>query len=745
MTACGNHTEVLIMNNQKHPTKQKHELQVEELLSEMTIREKLGQCVMIEPCFCVAERVSEQFGESYTGADDPEFLSMLLEKYHIGAFLFGGASQIGDGSAEAWASYIGRVTQHNQKTRLKIPMMYGIDAVHGVNFMKGSTIYTHNLALAATWNPILTEQYAKTVGAELSALGFNINFAPTIDTARDVRWGRVYESLGEDPFLASQIAGALVKGMQSAGNLAGCAKHFIGYGESRNGMDRTQADLSDRVLLEMHAPPFEKAIEEGVLTMMVNGADVNGVPVPVSKKLLTGLLRDKLNFQGITLSDWEDVERLYSRHKVVTNRKESLVRSFNAGLDMNMAVCNIGAVDSMEEAVQEGLICEQRLDQAVRNILLTKFKLGLFDAKPVNISDAASRVGNVESKAIAKQLALESITLLKNENEILPLSKRSQSILITGQAAASKRHLCAGWTLGWASAKEEDLDCETVLDAIKSIVSADTSITFAATAEELKALKVSPSDFDVCISVISEEPHAEWVGDSMDLSLEQAEQDILQASIDTGIPVVMVSMIGRPLKMTWVDENVAALLWIYSPGTEGAASTAGILFGDANPSGKLPISFPKDGSQVPCVYNARSYQSDEIWTRYEPLYEFGFGLSYSHFTYSNLRVPNRVKVGENLEVKVTVTNSGQRAGDEIVQLYLRDQFATVSRPLKSLKAFSRVSLEPGRSETVTLSLTPADLSLYDEELNFVEEKRTIDVLVENLVSEFSIEDSYTKS
>ncbi|MBE1298521.1 MAG: hypothetical protein GJ680_01245 [Alteromonadaceae bacterium] len=713
---------------------------VETLLSSMTIREKLGQCVMIEPCFCLDERTSEQFGESYDGVDDPKYLSMLLEEYHIGAFLFGGASQIEDGSAKAWATYINKVSEQNRKTRLKIPMMYGIDAVHGVNFMKGSTIYTHNLAVAGTWNPALTEQYASTVGAELSALGFNLNFSPTIDTARDVRWGRVYESLGEDPFLASQVARALVKGMQSSGNLAACAKHFLGYGESRNGMDRTQADLSDRVLLEMHAPPFEAAIEEDVLTMMVNGADVNGVPVPVSKKLLTGLLRDKMAFKGITMSDWEDVERLYSRHKVVTSRRDSLIRSFNAGLDMNMAVCNIAAVDTMESAVREGSIAMERVDQAVRNILLTKYKLGLFDADPVNIQQASVRVGNDESKKLAKQLATESITLLKNDNNLLPLKKNLKSVLVTGQSANSKRHLCAGWTLGWASAEEDDLSCATLLDAIKTSVSHDTTITYAASTEELTALNLNKEDFDVCIAVISEEPHAEWTGDSFDLALEEEEEAMLKASVATEIPVVMVSMIGRPLKMNWAHEHVSALLWIYSPGTEGAAATADILFGDANPSGKLPISFPQDGSQVPCVYNARSYQSDEVWTRYEPLYEFGFGLSYTSFAYSELCVPTMVKSGEDITVSVTVTNTGERAGEDIVQLYLRDQFATVTRPLKSLKAFRRIQLEPGESKTVQLTLTPAELGLYDEELNYVVEARKIDVLIGDLTGEFRIED-----
>jgi beta-glucosidase len=405
---------------------------------------------------------------------------------------------------------------------------------------------------------------------------------------------------------------------------------------------------------------------------------------------------------------------------------------------MNMAVNNIGAVDVMEEAVENGSIKMTRLDQAVGNILLTKYKLGLFSRPPLNVEQAVERVGSPKSRALAKQLALESITLLKNENNILPLAKNLKSILVTGRAATSKRHLCGGWTLGWAGAKEEDLDCDTVLDALKAIVSPSTRLIYVTDSDQLAELDLAQENFDVCISVISEEPHAEWVGDSMELGLEQDEDKILRASVATGIPVVMVSVIGRPLNMSWADANVAAMLWAYLPGTEGAAPIAELLFGDANPSGRLPISFPRDGSHLPVVYNARSYQSGEISTRYDPLYEFGHGLSYTQFEYSNLQVASKVSVGDDLDVSITVKNIGKHAGDDVVQLYLRDQFATVTRPLKSLQAFTRVSLQAGAIETVTLTLSPRELSLYDENLNFVEEPRVIDILIGDLKCEFRI-------
>lgn len=709
---------------------------IENLISDMNLREKLGQCVMIEPCFCLAERTSEQFGESFTGPLDPAYLDKLLNEYCIGSFLFGGATRIGDGSPGAWAEYIASASEHAATTRHKIPLLFGIDAVHGVNFMKGSTIYSHNLGATATWNPPLLRHYASLVGAELSAIGFNCNFAPTIDVARDARWGRVYESLGEDPYLASLVSKALIEGLQGSGDLAACAKHFAGYGEARNGMDRTPADLSERSILETHVPPFEAAIASDVLTIMASGADVNAMPMPASKKMLTDLLRDRLGFRGVTMSDWEDVARLYSRHKISADSKGAVARAFNAGLDLNMAVANIAVVDDMVELVEEGSISMRRVDEAVRRVLHVKFRLGLFERRPIRIDKASALVGSAQSKETAKEMARQSITLLKNADNLLPLSKETKSILVTGRSATSKRNLCGGWTLGWGGAQEEDLDCCTVLDAIGKLVSPDTRITHVNDAAELAELAASA--FDVCISVVSEEPHSEWLGDSMDLAMEQEESALLKAAFATGVPVVMVSLLPRPVNITWEADNLGAIVWAYSPGTEGAGPIAEVLFGDVNPCGRLPISFPRHTGQIPVVYNARSYVSDEINTRYDPLYPFGFGLSYTQFEYRELRLPASVNIGEEMEVSVRVKNVGAVEGCDVVQLYLKDVYASVTRPLKSLKAFASVSLQAGEEKTVRLKLGPQQLGLYDEDLQFVQEPRAIDVMIAELEARFEL-------
>lgn len=726
---------VKVMNDTKieaAETKKMMNQIVENQLSQMSVREKLGQCVMIEPCFCLQELNDNDDDEHYDSITDPRFLDKLLNDYHIGLFLFGGVSRIGDDSPEAWVTYFNEVNEFVKNTSSKLPLLYGVDAVHGVNFIQGSTIFPHNLGVAATWNPELASAYTAYVGEELSAIGINVNFAPTVDVARDQRWGRVYESLGEDPYLASVMSGALIRGMQSNGKVAACAKHFIGYGESSNGMDRTPANLSERGIYETHLPPFRAAVKEDVLAIMVNGGDVNGLPMTASRRLMTNMLREEMGFDGVTMSDWEDVYRLVSRHKIVKNRKEAIERSFNAGLDMNMAVTDLKAVDLMEELVDEGRITMERLDQAAGNVLKMKYRLGLFDNSPLIPERAISLSGSDKGKEIARQTVLESITLLKNSKELLPLKKTLKSILVTGERADTKRHLCGGWTLSWGSAEEEELHCLTILDGIRSKVSDETEITYISSPDQLASKGIRGRDYDVCISVVGEEPHSEWVGDTRDLALEPDEQRMLQAVADLGIPTVMVAAVGRPQQLVWADQTFEAILWAYVPGTEGAEPIADVLFGDYSPAGRLPVTFPKDANQIPITYDARKYVCDEMNTFYEPLYPFGFGMSYTTFRYSDLYVPESVVAGEDLEVEVTVENIGRVDSDTVVQLYLEDVYASVTRPFKSLKAFSKITLKAGEKKCCKLKVNAKELGLYDENLAYVIEEREIEVQIADL-------------
>ena len=707
------------------------EQRINELLSKMTLKEKIGQCNMIEPFF-LFDSLNKEKGESFDNILDERFIKKLLNEYHIGFLLFGGISSLGNDTAEMWAEFIKKINQYNKNTtRLQIPLFFGVDAVHGVNFIKNSTIFSHNLGVVSTWNLDLVKEYAQVVGKELETIGININFAPTVDVARDQRWGRVYESLGEDPYLAAKMSEVLVEGMQSTGGVGACAKHYLGYGESSNGRDRIPANLSERTIWENHLPPFQSAIKAGVKTIMVSGGDVNGTPMPASKRLMTDVLRKKLGFEGLTLSDWDDVYRLYKRHHIARTKEEAIMKAFNAGLDLNMMVADVETLEIMEKLVNENKITLDRLNETVRRVLKVKLELGMFEKNEIDVFKAIEFNGNTESKILGERIAKESIVLLKNDNKLLPLSKNLKSILVTGKTTSSKSRLCGGWTLGWDSAKEEDLNFLTILEALKSKLP-NCEITYAKDLKELSEINLNETKFDLCLSVVGETPHSEWLGDSMDLAIEKEELDLLKAAKETNLPLVMVSVIGRPVNMNWPQENLSSILWAYLPGTFGAEAIADCLFGDYNPSGKLPISFPKDGNQIPVVYNARRYTSAEIYTKYDPLYPFGYGLSYTEFEYSNLQVLDQVKLGDDCLISLDVKNIGNFAGDEVVQLYLQDQYASVTRPIKSLKGFKKIQLQPNETISVTFKLTEDDLSLYDEDLLWVEEKRKIEIQIGSL-------------
>ncbi len=707
------------------------EQRINDLLAKMTLKEKIGQCHMIEPFFLFDSLIKEK-GENFSGLLDERFIDKLLNEYHIGFLLFGGISSLGNDTAEMWAEFIKKINQYNlNTTRLQIPLFFGVDAVHGVNFIKGSTIFSHNLGVVSTWNLDLVKEYAKVVGKELETVGININFAPTVDVARDQRWGRVYESLGEDPYLAAKMSEVLVEGMQSTGGVGACAKHYLGYGESSNGMDRIPADLSERTIWETHLPPFQAAIKADVKTIMVSGGDVNGTPMPASKKLMTDVLRNKLGFKGLTLSDWDDVYRLNKRHHIARTKEEAIMKAFNAGLDINMMVADVETLEIMEKLVNENKITLERLNETVKRVLRVKFELGMFEKNEIDVNKAIAFNGNTESKILGKRIALESIVLLKNDNKLLPLSKNIKSILVTGKTASSKSRLCGGWTLGWDIAKEEDLDFLTIIEALK-LKLPNCEITYVKNLKELSEINLNITNFDLCLSIVGETPHSEWLGDSNDLAIEKEELDLLKAAKETNLPIVMVSVIGRPVNMIWPQENIDSILWAYLPGSFGAEAITDCLFGDYNPSGKLPITFPKDGNQIPVVYNARRYTSAEIFTKYDPLYFFGYGLSYTNFEYENLQVLDQVKLGDDCLISLDVKNIGNFAGDEIVQLYLQDQYASVTRPIKSLKGFKKIHLEPNETKSVIFKLTEDDLSLYDEDLLWVEEKRTIEVQIGSL-------------
>ncbi|MEI6602866.1 MAG: glycoside hydrolase family 3 N-terminal domain-containing protein [Clostridia bacterium] len=709
---------------------------IDEYMAKMTLKEKVGQMTQLDASFFVKkDGKPEDF--------DVAILQKAIVDYGIGSVLFAPQDKPSDPSPKNWIKMVSEFERYAQNTPNHIPLLLGIDSVHGFHTVTNATIYPHNLGVAATWNVALAREEAITTATEMTAVGLNWNFAPVLDVSRDPRWGRTYETFGEDPYLVAQMGSEMVRGYQADGQVAATAKHFVAYSASNNGMDRQPVDISERTLREIHLPPYEAAIAAGLDTVMVDSGEVNGLPGAASSWLLKNILRDDLGFTGFAVSDFGDVTAISVRHKVGETKKDGIEKAFRAGLDMNMVATDLESADMLLALVNEKRIDEERINQAVRRILLVKFKLGLFESivpEPINIEANASAnkiattlIGDPKSKTLARQLATQSITLLKNESETLPLSKKLKRILVAGVSADSMPNLCGGWSYNWAGALDGEVSGKTILQAIRGKVSTGTKIEYAPDGYDEKALKKSAASADVCIAVVGEAPYAETQGDLPSLSLSEDQQSMLQTLVDSSSTVIVVFVSGRPLvDMDWADSNAAGVIWAYLPGNEGAAGIADVLFGDFNPAGHLPITVPTSVSQLPLTYNSR------LNTVYEPLYPFGYGLSYTTFNYSKLTVAPSVQVGASLEVTVTVKNTGRVAGDDVAQLYLSDVYASVTRPTKLLKGFARVSLAPGASQVLHFRLTPPQLSLLDENLKWVEEPRTIKLQIEGLESTVKI-------
>lgn len=685
------------------------EQRAEDLLHRMTLQEKLGQLVQID------------LGQIGKGESEP-LLEKAIIDYGVGSMISGGSGSPFDNSPAGWAALANKMHNLSMQTRLKIPILYGVDAVHGHNMVKGATIYPYNLALAATFNKTLARDYATKTAEELAATGLHWTFAPVLDVARDPRWGRTHETLGEDPYTVAEMGRNLILGFQSNHKVIACAKHYLGYSGTNNGRDRDPADFSERTLREIHLPPYEAAIEAGIGSVMVNSGEVNGEPVHSSHYLLTEILKDQLGFKGFVVSDYEDIRKLYGRHKVAASLEDALSMSFNAGLDMNMEAAHPEVVDILEALVEEGKIPLARIDDAVRRILIIKFKLALFERKPLDPAEASRVVGSPASREIARTLAHQSMVLLRNPDQMLPLAKNISSILVVGPSADSLSRLCGGWTIDWQGAQERYLSGQTILAAIRQKVSPETRVIYLPDSSDLDAVKKAAKEASLILAVVGEKPYAEWLGDNESLTLPMDQQALLQTISEVGKPTVQVVIAGRPLLLP-EPKTETALLWGFLPGTEGGPAIADILFGDVSPSGRLPLTFPMGLEQMPINYTVKQT------VKYEPRFPFGFGLSYTKFAYSDIQAPEKVKTGEPVKVSITVKNVGSRAGEEVVMLYVRHENASVTQPVRRLQGFARVSLAPGESRTVHFQLSPRQLSILNAKMRWVQEPGRVGISI----------------
>ena len=703
---------------------------VENLLSTMTLSEKVGQ--MTQLTLQAVSKTEGQLDQQYEV--DPQKLREAITKYHIGSILNVYNSAL---TLDEWNQLITQIQNiATQETRIGIPILYGIDAIHGANYTREATLFPQNLAMAATRNRSLVEKSAEITAYEMRASGIPWNFNPVLDVGRNPLWPRIYETFGEDPYLVSTMGEAYIQGLSgdnkqivATDKVAGCAKHYLGYSFPLSGKDRTPAWIPERMLRDYFLPPFEKAIETGIHTVMVNSSEINGIPVHSDRYLLTDILRQELGFKGFVVSDWEDVKNLYQRDRVASSPKEAVYMAVMAGIDMSMVPDDFSFYSYLMELVKEGKIPESRIDESVRRILRVKFALNLFE-NPYPDLEMKSQVGSPESAQVSLQAAREALTLLKNDRELLPLNKK-QKILVTGPNANLRSVLNGGWTYTWQG-NEESLYPKTqatILSALQAkLGTANVTYIEGTTFDQAVA---AAQNVDVAIVVLGEPTYTETPGNIHDLTLPTAQLQLAAAIAKTGTPIVLVLVEGRPRIITPIVDDAQAILMAYLPGAFGGNAIADVLFGDYNPSGKLPITYPRHPNDL-VPYDHKPIEEDNP-NKLDPLFPFGFGLSYTSFNYSNLQSDrNQISSGESLTIKVTVTNTGKRMGKEVVELYLSDLYRTVSPPVKQLKRFQGVTLQPGESKTVEFTLNQDDFAFHDRDNQFTVEPGEFKVSIGDL-------------
>lgn len=634
-----------------------------------------------------------------------------------------------------------------EETRLGVPLLFGYDVIHGFR-----TIFPIPLGEAASWDLEAIERSARVAATEAAAAGLHWTFAPMVDVARDPRWGRIAEGAGEDPWLGSQIAAARVRGFQgddlaALDTVLACAKHYAAYGAAQAGRDYHAVDISPRTLWEVYLPPFHAALAAGVATFMTAFNELNGVPATANPYLLRDVLQDYWGFEGFVVSDYTAINELVP-HGLARDEAQAAELAANAGVHMDMQGETF--VKHLPELVQQGRVGQATVDDAVRRILEMKYRIGLFE-DPYRYSDEAREDAATyapEHLAAARDMARRSLVLLKNDG-VLPLSDEATSIAVIGPLADSEADMVGSWS---AAGEKRDRPV-SVLEGIRERVGDDAAVHHARGTSDVigdddragfSAAIAAAARADVIVAVMGES--AGMTGEAASrasLELPGAQPELLMALQRLGKPLVLVLMSGRPLAIDWADENVNAILEAWYPGTEGGHAVADVLFGDYNPSGKLPVTFPREVGQVPIYYNAKNtgrpydpagteqkYRSRYLDVPNTPLYPFGYGLSYTHFAYSDLTLDrDEIEGDETLTVSVRVENTGDYDGTEIVQLYLRDEVGSVTRPVQELRGFRRIELAKGAGETVEFELDAADLAFYRRDMSYGAEAGEFTVLV----------------
>jgi beta-glucosidase len=717
------------------------------LLSKMTIEEKIGQMTQI---------TITNFQENGKPDINLTKLNEAIVKYNIGSIL--NVPNPGAPTIQRWKEIITTINNESAKTRLKIPVLYGIDAIHGSSYTTGATLFPQQIGMAATFSTDLVKKGAEISAYETRASSIPWVFSPDLDLPRNPAWSRIWESFGEDTYLSSQMAVAMVNGFEgkdvgSKYNVASCMKHFLGYGSTTTGKDRTPSIIPERILRQYDLAIYQAAIKAGAKSIMISSGEINGTPVHASKHYITNILKNENQFKGVVVTDWKDIIYLHTRHKVAETPREAVKISVLAGIDMSMVPEDYTFYTYLLDLVAKKEVPMSRIDDAVSRILKMKYEINLFENSVANLSDFP-KFGSQEHIDAAYNTAAESITLLKNNNNVLPLNK-NEKILLTGPTANSMKYLNGGWSYNWQGENSDTYaaDKMTILEALQNKLGKDKVVYTQGAdlanlddAEIQKAVDLAKGVSKIVLC-LGEKNYTETPGDISDLYLAESQVKLALALSKLNIPIILVLNEGRPRLINKFEEKMNAVIQCYLPGNEGGRALADILYGDVNPSGRLPYNYPRYPNSLE-KYNRKYTESlgDEEQNNdakyeksYFPQFEFGTGLSYTTFTYSDLKISKtEINNTESLTVTVQVKNTGKVAGKEAVLLYLSDLYASITPEVKALKRFEKISLTPNESKTVTFTLNQKDLQFVNNDLKWISEKGKFKVQISNLTQEFML-------
>ena len=735
---------------------------VNDLISKMTLEEKVGQMTQIN--LTVIAKGPNRFSSSFPMEIDDSRANKALVDFKVGSVLntINNTAQ----KPSVWFKNISKIQKiAMNNNRLGIPVIYGIDAIHGTTYTDGATMFPQQITTAASWNPENAYNMAQVCAYETRASSIPWNFSPVLDLGLDPRFPRQFETFGEDPLLVERFGIEMIKGYQGFDNnvsnkhkVAACMKHFVGYHATISGKDRTPAYIPDNVLSEYHIESFKKAIEAGAKTVMINSGLINGIPVHADYNLLINILRNKLGFQGVILTDWEDIRKLHDRDKVAKTQKEAVKIAINAGIDMSMVPYEYEQFfNDLVELVEDGEVSMDRIDDAVKRILELKFELDLFQNPVTNYEDYQD-FGSKKHHQLAYKAASESITLLKNNNNILPI-KGKPRILVAGPNGNNMRTLNGAWSYSWQGELTDKFagDFNTIFEALANKYGKDnvkyvSGVSYKENGsyydmveDDINKAVSEANKSDYIVLCLGENTYTEKPGDLNDLNLHKLQIKLAKKLAETGKPIILILNIGRPRLITDIEPFMSAIVNIYLPGNFGGDALSDVLSGKVNPSGKLPYTYPAyPNSLIPYYFKPSEVQNNSQGAynyvgEVNNLYDFGFGLSYSEFTYSNLEINNeQFNLDDSIKISVNVKNSGKIDGSETVQLYSSDLYASLTPDVKRLRDFDKIELKAGEMKTITFELPVSELAFANSDNQFVVESGKFKLSIDNLSKEITV-------